>query len=723
MKKLILGVIACLVLAVPLYVLTQHLKAEPVQDYSTISPTVRILSYKLARNGDIYEALTASGTIISPDGFILTNSHVVLDERDDPYDVFGICLSFDENEEPVCEYSAFLMDYDENLDLALLVMSGLDNRGNMLPLLPYYDYSYQGEVTVGQTINIYGYSDIGGKTLTQTQGQVSGFEDQSGVRYIKTDTDISGGNSGGTALNEDGNFVGVPTYLLSSWENLGYVLDIKEAQEFIELAVYGEPQLNEQVYSLLKVKLNLLNDTKDTNYYEHLYYPQFSLTANEDWEWDTIERTNITLISESNEGDKVIDIQIETTPFAVTEEHLTEIFRISGLYTEYLSDYQEEETTFAGYPATLRSYNLFSEKNYNYILAFGYSLISISYAVDLENLERDLPVFNQVLESFTFIDEPINQPPVIETLAKSDPAFAISRADNWKIHRNQKAYKKDVIAYLFNTNAIYGEMSISYSEIDEDEKALDSSQALDRLVLAHQWDQVISKNDNIKLDGLSGWSITYITEGLEAEELNKVSEVYLRDGDYVYEIVYEDRIDSYNQNLTYFKQVLRSFKNYNQPEEMIGKGTYNFGSLNYVFPDIAYHRFEHAITDFTNKGLVYGYVDGAFRPEKSITAAEVKSFTKNSLTESKRTDVNEWGADFLLTGEVTLANALKALVQTYKLDIWIDTTNEAPEWKPYIDNGYEMGIIPRGLDDPDHLLTRAEFTYILYQLLESFETL
>lgn len=724
MKKIIIGGIAILVAVAPLYFLVSNLQAEPVKNYNAVSPTVKVQSYRLARNGDIYEAVSASATIISSDGLLLTNSHAVLDDEDDPYDVFGICLSFNENEDPVCEYAAFLMAYDKNLDLALLNLAAVDNRGNFMSKLPYLDYGYQGEVEVGSPLDIYGYPDIGGKTLTRTRGQVGGFEDKSGVRYLKTDTDISSGNSGGTALDSEGNFIGVPTYIMSSYENIGYVLDIKKAQEFIENNLYEEPQIDEQSYSLMKVKLNLLNDTKDTNHYVHPYYPRFSLEANENWEWEDIDRTTVNLLAESNEGDKNIIIEVEHYPFKVPQSYLDETLRKLKMVNEYLTGFQQEERIFAGKKATFISYNLFAYRYYGYVILYGNSIVNIMYYVNLNRALEDLAEVNEVLDTFTFIDKPQDKPVVICDLVKSDPAFSISHFGDWYIQRNLTPYFEDLIAIYYHPDNVYGRITVSYDEIDDSKKELGNTEMLAKLLQAQEWQdgfKLINKNDSVMADNLSGWSLTYSYQGEESQEIRKVSEVYLRDGDYAYEIIYDDLLGNYNLYLNDFKNTLLSFKNYNQLDELIGQGKYDIGTLDYIFSDITYHRFEQAIADLADQGIVAGYTDGSFRPEKKITAVEAKLYIANSTQTSKRTEINENGAEFLIGMEVTLADALKALVQTYKLNLWSNQSQDAPDWKPYINKGYEMGLIPEGLVDADYTLTRGEFVYILSQLLENFE--
>lgn len=61
---------------------------------------------------------------------------------------------------------------------------------------------------------MWGYPEIGGETITLTNGTVSGFTAQAGIgerALIKTDATIAGGNSGGAAVDAAGNLVGIPT--------------------------------------------------------------------------------------------------------------------------------------------------------------------------------------------------------------------------------------------------------------------------------------------------------------------------------------------------------------------------------------------------------------------------------------------------------------------------------------------------------------------------------
>ncbi len=166
-----------------------------------------------------------SGTIISPEGYILTNYHVVSEPRGNSFtnafDFARIDISPNARSEPTPTYIAEFVDGDKSLDLALLKIVG-DAKGNRLPASSSYPFMPIGDsddVLITEELQIFGYPGFSGRTLTATEGIVSGFLAEDGKRggedWIKTDAKISPGNSGGAAFNENGELVGIPTLLFS----------------------------------------------------------------------------------------------------------------------------------------------------------------------------------------------------------------------------------------------------------------------------------------------------------------------------------------------------------------------------------------------------------------------------------------------------------------------------------------------------------------------------
>ena len=172
-----------------------------------------------------------SGVILTSDGFILTNRHVVEDSQS-----LTVALA-DGRELP-----ATIVRISDTTDLALIKVqaSGLDAAA----------IGDSGALAVGQTAIAIG-SPLGTYTETVTRGIVSGLDreitvtDQATRRQtvlrglIQTDAAINPGNSGGPLLDIAGNVIGINTAVASSAEGLGFAIPIGAAADLIDLAVVG----------------------------------------------------------------------------------------------------------------------------------------------------------------------------------------------------------------------------------------------------------------------------------------------------------------------------------------------------------------------------------------------------------------------------------------------------------------------------------------------------
>lgn len=208
---------------------TEAATQAPAQTTATESPfgdpsvpfegVVQILAMYYDENGELQEGWTGSGTIVSPDGYILTNAHVVLPDRYFPVDELIVAMTVGQDQEPVPMYFAETLQADAALDLAVIRVTH-DYDGNELDYetlnLPFVPIGSSDDLNLGDAITILGYPGIGGNTVTLTRGEVSGFTSQPeyGVRaFIKTSATIAGGNSGGLAATVNGQLIGVPTQL------------------------------------------------------------------------------------------------------------------------------------------------------------------------------------------------------------------------------------------------------------------------------------------------------------------------------------------------------------------------------------------------------------------------------------------------------------------------------------------------------------------------------
>lgn len=167
-----------------------------------------------------------SGFIISPDGYVVTNNHVVTGRGGtEPVDKITVTLS------DRTEYSARIVGRDPLSDLALLKIEGKD--------LPYVRFGQSERVRVGDWVIAIGNPfGLGG---TVTAGIVSALHRniQAGQydRYIQTDASINQGNSGGPMFDLAGNVIGVNTAIFSPTGGnvgIGFAIPAEQASPVID---------------------------------------------------------------------------------------------------------------------------------------------------------------------------------------------------------------------------------------------------------------------------------------------------------------------------------------------------------------------------------------------------------------------------------------------------------------------------------------------------------
>ncbi len=178
----------------------------------------------------IVPAGTGSGVIISPDGYILTNNHVVEQAA-----TLTVRLSDGKS------YTAKLIGTDPRTDLAVIKVDA--------PNLKVAELADSSKLDVGQWVmavgNPLGYSN------TVSVGVVSSLNRslQAGERgallvdAIQTDAAINGGNSGGALTNDQGQVVGINTAIASptgSNIGIGFAIPINRAKRVVaDIVKYG----------------------------------------------------------------------------------------------------------------------------------------------------------------------------------------------------------------------------------------------------------------------------------------------------------------------------------------------------------------------------------------------------------------------------------------------------------------------------------------------------
>ena len=167
-----------------------------------------------------------SGFIISADGYLLTNNHVV--EESDRVDV-----ALADGREFVAE----VVGTDPPIDLALLKITPRD--GEKLPVLPLGDSEdlRVGEwvIAIGNPLEFEHTVTVGVLSAKERSVPVGGT-DMGVVSFLQTDAAINFGNSGGPLLDARGNAVGINTAIRRAnfAEGIGFALPINHARNSIE---------------------------------------------------------------------------------------------------------------------------------------------------------------------------------------------------------------------------------------------------------------------------------------------------------------------------------------------------------------------------------------------------------------------------------------------------------------------------------------------------------
>ncbi|MBI4252898.1 trypsin-like peptidase domain-containing protein [Candidatus Uhrbacteria bacterium] len=174
-----------------------------------------------------------TGFVISEDGLIMTNRHVVSEEDADYTVVFGDGK----------EYKATVLAKDQILDLAIVKI----DAKNLTPL-PLGD---SDAIQIGQTVIAIG-NTLAEYKNTVTRGVVSGIDrevramdgrGQSEViqEAIQTDAAINPGNSGGPLLNLKGEAIGINTAVNREGQSIGFAIPINLAKRSVEsVKKYGK---------------------------------------------------------------------------------------------------------------------------------------------------------------------------------------------------------------------------------------------------------------------------------------------------------------------------------------------------------------------------------------------------------------------------------------------------------------------------------------------------
>lgn len=208
----------------------------PGQVYAqNIGAVVAVANQSVTTNiyGQVSEtASSGSGFIISPDGYVVSNYHVVEGAT-------SLTVITSDGQ----EHTAELIGFDATNDISLMKIEGEN--------LPYVAIGSSDELVVGDMVAAIG-NPLGELTSTLTVGYVSAKDrivntDGVAINMLQTDAAINSGNSGGPLFNMKGEVVGITTAKYSgtsnsgvSIEGIGFAIPMDDVAGMLEdIQIYG----------------------------------------------------------------------------------------------------------------------------------------------------------------------------------------------------------------------------------------------------------------------------------------------------------------------------------------------------------------------------------------------------------------------------------------------------------------------------------------------------
>jgi len=209
-----------------------HLFSESIQELTAkvtksvvqiVATGYGLKTEKQASDTALFEPQEAigAGVILSSDGYIVTNAHVVQGARKIRVRLPGLEMRAGDGSQPAGPVSATVLGVDRQSDLAVLKIDAKD--------LPALELADSDKLKQGQVVFAFGSPQ--GLENSVTMGVVSAtarqVSEDNPTTFVQTDAPINPGNSGGPLVDVDGHVVGIDTFILSESggsEGLGFAI-------------------------------------------------------------------------------------------------------------------------------------------------------------------------------------------------------------------------------------------------------------------------------------------------------------------------------------------------------------------------------------------------------------------------------------------------------------------------------------------------------------------
>lgn len=456
----------------------------PASAANAYKALVKVRAYAEDENGLLAGAQEGSGVLISDQGIILTNFHVAM--AVDPYDdsvadtAYEICLPTTISAEPTCAYTAALIYYNRDLDLALLQMAPVSGLGVNAPY-PFLPRATADNTKISDSLSVIGYPGIGGDTVTVSRGIVSGKSDKYGQSWIKTDAVTSFGNSGGAAINDAGQIIGIPTRAHSDLlGSLGFIINIASVNSWIDSKIVS-PARPSAKQDRMKTFIRAKNNAAGANTYEQSE-PGLSITKDPSWQFNLGAEGVFYLTNDADEDGGLVVVGNFRLPYEATLDNIYPQFKRRSDASNLLSMLTvttNEVVDINGHQGKKIIASAAGESLKYYFIPHGYYLIAIQYSYGKD--DKDKAIVDSAINTLRLKGS--YKSSKLGRYVNEQPAFALAATGSWHLMA-LKSKRKPLTLLSSAYKFAYGD--IEFERLSEDNRNLSNESYLESQIQEHK---------------------------------------------------------------------------------------------------------------------------------------------------------------------------------------------------------------------------------------------